>query len=274
MKKNIINICVALVISFIAIIVICWGLFGQEGFYRGYAISLDGGDDVSFLSEIKSLLDGSSYLCPDKLGAPFGTDRTTSYSYYLFNDVHLLTYIWAIITGNLGKAQWLTSITLMFLNFISAYVVLLLRKINPYVSVGGALLFAFQYYFRARIVGHIMLMALWTIPLYILLCLWIIDDNEYLKFDKSFFFNKKNIGSLIISALVINSGIGYYPFFGCMLIVLTGIMKSIYYRKSTGIIQMLKQIVFIGVFEIINLSYFLYSIISKGNTISMQPKNG
>ena len=243
-------------------VALCFYLFGGDNFDINYALNNQGGDGTSFMSEVKMFLDSGSGLLSYNLGGTLGTDRRGTLSYYLDNDIRVLAYSFAKITGNVELAVNLTYIVSFFLNGLACYFVLVERKINPTIAAAGSVLFETQYYIFGRSTEHLMLTMVYTIPLGMLLCFWIGDDNEYLCFNKNFWRNKKNIITILISFMIVCSGIGYYMFFNCLVIIITGIGKAIKQNKFLPVIQAFKiEFLIIISLMIILFPYFYYKYI-------------
>lgn len=215
--------------------VTCILLFIFHGnFDINYPIIYAGGDETSYMSEIKMLLDNGSFLEGDQIAAPFGTNRRGDMSYYLFNDVHIISYLFAKLTGNVAFAVNLTYFVLFYFNSITAFCVMIVRKINWLISSIGAILFSCLPYVFLRGTPHIMLSAMYTIPLAILICLWIWEDDNFLKLNKNFLKYKKNYIFILMAFILVNSGIGYYTAFSCLLILVSGISATLYNKNSDG----------------------------------------
>ena len=165
-------------LAVVGIILFC--LTGGRSFHLSVPLTSDGYDDTSFLSEIKIMKDESNWLKTDNLGAPYGTDRSTLLSHYLKTDIDLLCFFFVKLTGSIGAADNLTFFTLIFLIALVSYLVLRSRKIDLFFSVAGALSFAFLPYLFFRNELHLMLSAYYCVPLSILLCVWIDEDDGFL----------------------------------------------------------------------------------------------
>lgn len=239
-------------------------LFGGSNFDIRYPLSLVGGDETSYLSEVKMFLTDNTGLKTSDLGGIYGTDRTATMSYYLDNDIRFFSYIFVKIFDNVGMAVNLTYMVSFALNAFVTYFVLISRKVNGYIASMGAFLFATQRYVFYRNVGHLMLTMIYTIPLGILLCLWICDDDEFLRFDKQFFKKKRNLLAIVFSFLIVNSGIGYYMFFACLLLVVTGVGKTITKGTITGIVQAVKTIGLIAISLFVILIPYFYNRYVQG----------
>lgn len=93
--------------TFLGFIIMWWivtfillGMFKISGFNINYPLSNTGRDDTSYMAEIKMSYDDNNWKETNNLGAPFGTNRSSNISYYLFNDVHILSMIIVCITGS------------------------------------------------------------------------------------------------------------------------------------------------------------------------------
>ena len=103
-------------------------------------------------------------------------------------------------------------IATFYLIGLITYFVLRCLKLREWISIGGALTFAFLPFIFFRNIEHLVLSSYYFIPLLILLCLWIYEDKNFLVLNKSFFSYKKNILAIIFTALIANSGIVYWHF--------------------------------------------------------------
>lgn len=222
--------------------IILYYIMGGTAFQWHVPMAYLGGDEISYAAEVKMMLDNNSWLKSDNIGAPFGTDRSGVISYYLFNDVHILSFLYVKLTGSVAMAVNLTYVTVILLNAIAAYCVMIHRKIDLYAAVLGAASFALLPYVFWRGTAHLMLCAYQCVPLTILLCIWIFEDEDLWKFNKDFFKYKKNILAVIFAFLIANNGIGYYPVFSCLLIMIAGISKSFKMKHWRGIKQAMCQI--------------------------------
>lgn len=229
--------------------------------------SYSGYDETSYMSEVKMMLDDNSWLHSNYLGAPLGTDRTNRVSYYLFNDVHILSFIFVKITGSVGSAVNLTYFTLLFLCGYSTYFVFIQRKINGFLAVLGALTYTFMPYVLFRGIDHIMLSAYYVIPLAYMICLWIFEDDNYLKIEKSFFSNKRNCYGVLLAFLFANNGTGYYPMFTSFFLLMAGLSKAIKKKKLTGLIQAITQIGLIVFWMIVSLINYFISVAVNGKGV-------
>ena len=276
-------------------------LTGGRSFHLSVPLTSDGYDDTSFLSEIKIMKDESNWLKTDNLGAPYGTDRSTLLSHYLKTDIDLLCFFFVKLTGSIGAADNLTFFTLIFLIALVSYLVLRSRKIDLFFSAAGALSFTFLPYLFFRNELHLMLSAYYCIPLSILLCIWIYEDDDFLcrkhrrllkaepfldtKGEKaarngeglsaangSFLRYRRNWLAVLFAGLIAFNGIGYYPFFTCFFLVVAGISKSLKDRSFRGMLQAFRQIVLIFCFLLLEISGWIVSWLRAGRPAMVQER--
>ena len=266
-------------------------LTGGRSFHLSVPLTSDGYDDTSFLSEIKIMKDESNWLKTDNLGAPYGTDRSTLLSHYLKTDIDLLCFFFVKLTGSIGAADNLTFFTLIFLIALVSYLALRSRKIDLFFSIAGALSFTFLPYLFFRNELHLMLSAYYCIPLSILLCIWIYEDDNFLCRQKKsslmaepaaapkraaakggFLRYRRNWLAVLFAGLIAFNGIGYYPFFTCFFLVIAGISKSLKDRSFKGLIQAFRQIGLIFCFLLIEISGWIVSWLRAGRPAMVQER--
>ena len=117
----------------------------------------------------------------------------------------------------------------------------------------GTLLFDFMYYHFMRLVSHFCLSSYEFVPLSILICVWLWKDDKLFEFGKGFFKYKKNYLVLLFFFMIANNGIGYYTFFTCMFLAITGISKAMKHRSWKAVFQMIRMVVSNVLFMVIAL---------------------
>lgn len=255
------------VVTWIIVTIVLLLMFQIGNFHITYPLSNTGRDDTSYMAEIKMPIENGSWKISDNLGAPFGTNRSSNISYYLFNDVHLLSMFFAAVTGSIFLAQNLTYLFVFYLNSGITYAVLCARKINPMISCVGAISFTFLNYVFYRNVSHMMLVPIYTIPLAILICLWIFEDDKVCNIGKGFFHYKRNWLAILFSILIVNSGIGYYMVFACFFFMIAGVYKSVERRSFIGIKQFLTQLLCIVVSLLVTISGYIIDVLRGNNSV-------
>jgi phosphoglycerol transferase len=230
---------------------------GRNGFRPDIPLTCSGGDDTSFLSEVKMMKEGGFLARSSRLGAPYGTDRSVMATTYLKMDISLLAWLFVKLTGSIGAAVNLTYFTVLFLVAIVSFLVLCSRKIRPEFAAAGGLTYAFLPYIFTRKIGHLMLSAYQFVPLAVLLCIWIFEDDRFLKFRKGFFHYRRNLLAFLFAGLIASNGIGYYPFFSCIILLAAGLSKSLKERKLSGLFASLKQTGLIAAWMALFLSPYI-----------------
>lgn len=233
-------------------------------------ITYCGGDDMSIMAEIKAMGTEGSVVDCTKQGVPFDAQKQTVSSYYLFNDIHYVGGILYKLTGEIGLATNLTLFVFMLLNGLCAYISLKCMKVRIEFSVLASWAYGTLYYVFYRNVGHLMLSAYYCAPLTILLCYWILVDDEFFRYGKYFFRNRRNIAAIIIALLIANNGIGYYPFFSCFFIIVAGLYSWLskgYFKSFLSSCAVILHIV--GAVVLVLLPYF-NSVSKYGNPVEIE----
>lgn len=238
--------------------------FGFPFFYETY------GDQSQFLT-VASMIknEGWSPIFTDRLVYPFGRYLGT-YTMFLFMNFEIV--LMKIISIFVSNPIYIlhTAYYLIFpITFIISFFVMRNLKISRFMSIFGSLLFIFIPFVFHKNTSHYNYSTIYFIPLLILLCVWLYEDDNLLIPNKIFFKNKKNIISLIIIILLANSGGGYFQFFSGFFICLTGLIKFFKTNKLKSISNIITTVVlFLAIFFIID---FLPAIIySKVNGISIE----
>ena len=198
---------------------------GRKGFRMDIPLTCSGGDDTSFLSEVKMMKEGGFRPQSSSLGAPYGTDRSVMVSTYLKMDVSLLAWFYVKLTGSIGAAINLAYFTVLFLTAIISYLVLCSRKIRPAFAAAGGLTYAFLPYMFLR--------------------------------KRDFFRYRRNLLAIFFAGLIASNGIGYYPFFSCIILLAAGLSKSLKDRRFSGFAAALKQTGLIAGWMALFLSPFI-----------------
>ena len=78
-----------------------------------------------------------------------------------------------------------------------------------------------------------------------------LKEKKCFKFDKQFFKRPINYVVIVIALLIANNGIGYYPYFTCFILLVTGVCKWLKNKKPEGFVRALSICVVIAVFFIL-----------------------
>ena len=186
-----------------------------------------GGDDAGLLVNAKMLTQQGWCLSTNRLGAPFSGEYYDFTANVMHNFDLITLKIFAMLTGNAAVAFNLEYFSIFIFAALISYFVMRELKITNWISICGSLTFAFSPFIIMRGTQHIVLSTCYFIPLSILLCIWIYERDDILRFNKHFFENKRNWFVILFIILIANNGIAYYQFFTCFLLLVTAISKLI-----------------------------------------------
>lgn len=262
-----IDIMIVFIISIIIGFLICSSLgYLSEGF--NVPVNYYAGDDFSILSQIKQLTQEKWIWSTDRLGAPYGQKVFDYSSFFLQNTEYLIIKIISLFTKNVAIIANVLYLCTFILCSISAYCVFRKMRLNYFFAFYGAILFGCMPYLFQRALNHYCLTACYFVPISIYFCYVTYVDDDYLKFDKSI-LNYKTILVLIACACIANNGIGYYPFFTCFLLCVSGLCKFLKTHKIKSIIPHIKIIVCIVFFMCMSLMpVIVYHLINGANDIA------
>lgn len=250
-------------------------VFILQGFAK-YGLSVPfgyaGGDDFSSLVTAKLIKENGWFWFNDRIGAPFGSNAFDFPANLLLNFDIFVAKIISLLISNAVVANNLRYILIFPMCGISAFYVLRTLKINRVISTFGSLIFALTPYIFFRNVGHFSLSTAYFIPLSVLLCVWAIypGDENYLKLDKAFFKNKKNILTLVFALLIANNGIGYYAFFSCFFLCVVALCNLITSKSLRSVTVPLKTVAMIVIFAFLALLPSLIYWLICGSGMSMR----
>lgn len=216
-------------------------------------LSYGGGDDYTALSNSKTIKDTGWIFRNPNLGAPFGTEYYDYPSFLLSNFDNLILKIFISFIGSPVLAVNLQFILLFPLIAIISYITMISLNINNIVSILCSLTFAFSPYIYVRGMSHMALSTYEFVPLSILLCLWIFEDDDFFIINKKFFLYKRNIYALIFLILIANNGMAYYAYFTCFFILVAGVTSAINKKNKQKIFLSLAQVLLIIVTLVIEL---------------------
>lgn len=109
---------------------------------------------------------------------------------------------------------------------------------------------------------------MYFIPLTILLCIWLFQDDDFLIPNNKFFKNKKNIIAIFFMLLIANNGGGYYQFFSCFLISITAISKLLKTKNIKSLVPFIISIFTTVLFFIVNfIPIIIYKILNSNISI-------
>ena len=191
-----------------------------------------------------------------RLGAPFGSYYGVFPANLLMNFDTLVNKIISFFAKDPIDVGSIFYFLIFPFTAISSFFVFRQLKISKFMSIFGSLTFSFIPFVYMRNIEHTSLASVYFIPLSILLCIWLYENNDLLiptKNLKDFIKNKKNIIAIIFIILISNNGIAYYPFFTCFLIIITCISKLLKIKNIKLAIPFIISIALVIVLFIINL---------------------
>ena len=255
---------VAVVLMLALMSVIVYVLMDMKNFDLAYPMSYDGGDGMSYLANAVMLTEGSTVVETDRLGAPYGYAGYDFYASSFHGFDNMLLKILVGITNQPALAVNLLFLLLFPMISLSSYFVLRQMRVKQWVAVGGALTYAFMPYLFMRGMNHFVLASYYFVPVSILYCVWIYQDDNFMCFNKGFFKNWKNWFAIILSACIANNGIAYYAFFTCFFLVVTGLVKALKEKKLRYFGKACSLIGFVVLFMLISLIPTLNYILKNG----------
>ena len=263
-KKNKLSIISILIIIALCILLLFY-FFDLSKMDINVPLFYNGDDSFMGISNTKMLLDGNSIITSNNLGAPFSSIRYDYLSTLMDNFDNLITNIIVHITGNVGFTFNMQYLLLFPSIAIISFFVMRNLQIKYSLSILGSLTFSFLPFIFLRNQAHLVLSEYQFIPLAILLCIWIYNDDDIFRINKQFFKYKKNILVILFLILIANNGIAYYPFFTCFFLLITGLSKGIKQGKFLGIKQSISMISLIVFCFIINLIPSIIYIMQNGS---------
>lgn len=210
-----------------------------------------GTDEMSTLVEAKMVQETGWNIYTDRLAAPYGFDNANNIISGLHNFDTFTTKIFTLITGSYAAGVNWTFISAFYLIAIVSYIVLRNLKIKEWIAVCGAVDYALLPFIFLRNEEHLVLSCYYFVPLLVLMCLWIYEDEKFLNVGKGFFKYKRNIAAIVISFFIANSGIVYWQFFGCFFLCVTVFANIVRTKKFSyikkGVVSIGMIIVFMAI---------------------------
>lgn len=256
MKKFILKIYKDVITIILMLAIMCgftYVLMDMGNFDINYPMSYDGGDGMSYLVNAVMLLEGDSTLETDRQGAPYGY---AGYDFYASNLHDVDNFILKIVVRTVKNP--VVAVNIMFLLLfpmitLFSYFALRQMRVKPWISACGALTYAFMPYLFLRGMNHFVLACYYFVPISILYCVWIFEDERFLSIKNGFFKYWKNYFAIIMTFLIANNGISYYPFFTCFFLIIVGLVKTLKEKKVRYLAKSFTLIVFIVAFLIVGL---------------------
>ncbi len=221
----------ALVFITLAVTVLVVHFLGLRGQDLTYPLEYKGGDEMSALVSVRLVQES---------GWNIGTDKLTALDGYYYNTSDVIAglhnadvffeklFLW-ITGGQVAKTVNLVYLSAFYMIAYVAYFVLRQLRIKEWLSIGGALVYAFLPFIFIRGIGHIVLSCYYFVPLAVLMCIWLYEDERFMLPGKGFFKYKRNYAGFIMAFLIASEGIGYWQIFACfflMVAMLTALLRT------------------------------------------------
>lgn len=166
-------------------------------------------------------------------------------SYFIHN-------ILKLITGNTIVAVNIHNIIIPTIIAIVSYLVMKNLGIQNLICICGSIVYAFLPFYFLRMYCHFYLASYYLVPVSVMLCFWILEDDNFFKFE-GFFKNRRNLLAMLFCFLIVNDGNGYYSFFTAIIIFITGISLAIKNKNIKNAFPAMNLLLTIIAFLSINL---------------------
>lgn len=231
-------------------------------------VSYNANDDFSIISQIKQLTQEPWIWSTDRLGAPYSQQVYDYSSFFLQNIEFLIIKLYSLFTKSVPLIENILYLNTFSLCGLSSYFVMRKMNLKRGFAFCGSVLYAFSPYIYGRNIMHYCLTACYFVPVAVLLCYKTYQNDEFLKFDRSF-WSWRTLWILISCACIANNGIGYYPFFTCFLLCVSALCKLLKTRKIRSIIPQIKVVFCIALFMAFSLlPTYLYHLKNGANEIA------
>ena len=227
------------------------------------------GDQSQFLT-IASMVknEGWAPIPSERLGAPFGRYLGTYSMFLLMNFEIILMKIISIFFENPSDILQISYCMIFPITAIISFYVMRNINISKFMSIFGSLIFSFVPFIFFRNTSHYNYATIYFIPITILLCIWLFQDDDFLIPNNKFFKNKKNIIAIFFMLLIANNGGGYYQFFSCFLISITAISKLLKTKNIKSLVPFIISIFTTVLFFIVNfIPIIIYKILNSNISI-------
>lgn len=233
-----------------------------------------GGDEMSSLVNARLFQSQNWCLSTQRLGAPYGADYY-DFTASLMHNFDLLTLkLCVMATGNAAAGFNLNIYLMYYLAALISYFVMRTLGIKRWISVPGSLAFAFCPFILMRALRHSQLAEGYFLPLSVLMCVWLYEQEDLFCFNRRFFKNKKNRLMLLFIVLIGSNGIAYYPFFTCYLLALTGLIKWIRTKRFKNMLKCCAAIAGIALMLVINMLPGMIYHLQNGSNAEAYFRNG
>ncbi len=228
-KENITAIVLCIIVSLAGVIFIyrLWDFdFEVPLFY------LDG-DHLFTLTTLKRSGSFSEFFRSSNLGAPFSG---TNFDFPFMGDLGNIVYF-KLFTCLFGHSMGLNIGYFMLfpITALISFVVMKKLGIAGIWAIAGSVTFSFLPYRMLRNTLHLFLNCYYQIPIAVIFCFWLIQDDRFLAADKSFFSYKRNLIGVLGFIVIAYTGI-YYAFFTAFFVCIS-IVYKMWNKKDVSCIK-------------------------------------
>lgn len=263
------NDLIAIVIILASVTILLAMLYRWDSYDQYIPIGYGGGDTMSSIINSRLLNEQLWFAQRPRMGAPDGTDTYDIPASLLHNADLVVLKFCNIITAD---PMFAYNLSIYFMHYIAAIIAFFVFKelgIMRWLATCVSIVFGFMPYIAMRI-AHYQLIAIYFVPLTVLLCIWLFERQDVLRPGKGFFKNKRNIWSLVFIVLIANNGIAYYPFFSCYLLGVVAIIKLLQTKKIKSMIPSIVAIMgicFCIILEMVPM--FIYHMQNGRNAVAV-----
>ncbi len=198
---------------------------------------------------VKGMIDNGWYLSNSYLGMPFGSSMYDYPDLYTF-DLLLIKFITLFIHDWPLAVNIFLIFTFPFTATVSMLVMRAL-KISWIPAFVTSLLFTFIPYHLIRGIGHLFLSDYSSIPLAVLLCLWVCTDEKFMPISRKnrllIDISDKRLIYAVLICIYVSLAAVYYVFFACFFLCVAGFIGSI---KFNNLNRILVTLILVGVIAI------------------------
>jgi phosphoglycerol transferase len=214
----------------------------------------DGRDVLLHSMLVKSMVDNGWVWRNPFLGAPYGT-QLFDFPAYDNLDLAILKLI-ASFTSNYAVILNLFFLLTFPLIVLSALLVLRSFNISYPSALLASLLFAFLPYHFLRGEKHLFSSAYFVVPPMAMLILWVWQGKPTSEdpLPQCLSLTRRRMMSAIVICLFVGSAFFYYPFFGCCLLCVAGVVSAIRFKCPTRLAWGIGLAILIFAVFIVNMS--------------------
>jgi phosphoglycerol transferase len=238
-----------------------------------------GGDALFHGMVIKGIIDNGWYLRNNFIGMPGGGEL---FYFPMADNLHfILIKLFSLFSSDYALIFNFYFLLTFPLTTISSLYVFRHFNISYLVAVLGSLLYSFLPYHFFRNEHHLVLAGYYIVPLMVMVLLWVFSGalltsaSDDKKNGRRLNLNgRRFIASSVICLLIASGGLGYYAFFACFFLLVTGVAATLYWKSVRHLIVslILTAVVFSGF--VINLVPNMIYIRRQGESRTVKRGTG